>query len=35
MKNAQSFTHLQITKPYLALNSEMYISLRISRVRSL
>ena len=28
-ENAQSYTHLQITKPYIALNSETYISLRI------
>ena len=25
---AQSYTHLRIKKPYIALNSEMYISLR-------
>ena len=27
-KNTQSYTHLQVTKPYIALKSEMYISLR-------
>ena len=27
-ENAQSYTHLRVTKPYIALNSEMYISLR-------
>ena len=26
--NAQSYTHLQVKKPYIALNSETYISLR-------
>ena len=31
-KNAQSYTHLQVTKPYIALNSEMYISLRIQEL---
>ena len=25
---AHSYTHLQVTKPYIALNSETYISLR-------
>ena len=33
-KNAQSFTHLQVTKPYIALNSEMYISLRIQELEA-
>ena len=28
-ENAQSYTHLKVTKPYIALNSETYISLRI------
>ena len=27
-KNLQSYTHLQVNKPYIALNSETYISLR-------
>ena len=27
-KNAQSYTHLLASKPYIALNSETYISLR-------
>ena len=31
---AQSYTHLQIEKPYIALNSEMYISLRQQELRS-
>ena len=31
---AQSYTHLQIKKPYIALNSEMYISLRQQELRS-
>ena len=25
---AQSYTHLQVNKPYIALNSETYISIR-------
>ena len=29
MKKAQSYTYLQVKKPYIALNSETYISLRI------
>ena len=33
-KNAQSYTHLQVTKPYIALNSEMYISLRIQELEA-
>ena len=28
-KNAQSYIHLKVTKPYIALNSETYISLRL------
>ena len=31
---AQSYTHLQIEKPYIALNSETYISLRQQELRS-
>ena len=31
---AQSYTHLQIRKPYIALNSETYISLREQKLRS-
>ena len=31
---AQSYTHLRVNKPYLALNSEMYISLRHQELRS-
>ena len=31
---AQSYTHLRIKKPYLALNSETYISLRHQELRS-
>ena len=31
---AQSYSHLQIKKPYIALNSEMYISLRQQELRS-
>ena len=27
-ENAQSYTHLKVTKPYIALNSETYIPLR-------
>ena len=30
---AQSYTHLQIKKPYIALNSETYISLRQQELR--
>ena len=33
-ENAQSYTHLQITKPYITLNSEMYISLRIQELEA-
>ena len=32
--NPQSYTHLQIRKPYIALNLEMYISLRQQELRS-
>ena len=31
---AQSYTHLQITKPYTALNSETYISIRQQELRT-
>ena len=31
---AQSYKHLQIKKPYIALNSETYISLRQQELRS-
>ena len=31
---AQSYTHLRIKKPYIALNSETYISLRQQKLRS-
>ena len=31
---AQSYTHLQIQKPYIALNSETYISLRQQELRT-
>ena len=31
---AQSYTHLQVRKPYIALNSETYISLRQQELRS-
>ena len=31
---AQSHTHLQVRKPYIALNSETYISLRQQELRS-
>ena len=30
---AQSYTHLQVRKPYIALNSETYISLRQQKLR--
>ena len=33
-ENAQSYTHLQVTKPYIALNSETYISLRIQELET-
>ena len=32
-KKMQSYTHLQVTKPYKALNSETYISLRNQALR--
>ena len=32
--NAQSYTHLQIRKTYIALNSETYISVRQQELRS-
>ena len=31
---AQSYTHLSIKRPYIALNSETYISLRQQELRS-
>ena len=33
-ENAQTYTHLQVTKPYIALNSETYISLRIQELEA-
>ena len=33
-KNAQSYTHIQVTEPYIALNSEMYISLKIQELEA-
>ena len=33
-ENAQSYTHLKVTKPYIALNSEIYISLRIQELET-
>ena len=33
-ENAQSYTHLKVTKPYIALNSEKYISLRIQELET-
>ena len=33
-ENAQSYTHLKVTKPYIALNSETYISLRIQELEA-
>ena len=33
-ENAQSYAHLQVTKPYIALNSETYISLRIQELEA-
>ena len=32
-KQAQSYTYLKVKKPYIALNSEMYISLRNARTK--
>ena len=31
-ENEQSYTHLKVTIPYIALNSETYISLRIQEL---
>ena len=31
---AQSYTHLQINRPYIALNSEMYITIRQQQLRT-
>ena len=31
-KQAQTYTYLKINKPYIALNSEMYISLRAQKL---
>ena len=33
-ENAQSYTHVMVTKPYIALNSETYISLRIEELET-
>ena len=33
-EKAQSYIHLKVTKPYIALNSEMYISLRIQKLET-
>ena len=33
-ENAQSYTHLKVTKPYIALNSETYISLIIQELET-
>ena len=33
-ENAQSYTNLKVTKPYIALNSETYISLRIQELEA-
>ena len=33
-ENAQSYTHLKVTKPYIFLNSETYISLRIQELET-
>ena len=33
-KQAQSYTHLQINKPYIALNSETYIPIRQQELRT-
>ena len=32
-KHASSYTHLQIDRPYIALNSEKYISIRQQKLR--
>ena len=33
-ENAQSYTQLKVNKPYIALNSETYISLRIHKLET-
>ena len=33
-ENTQSYTHIKVTKPYIALNSETYISLRIQELET-
>ena len=33
-KHANSYTHLQIDRPYIALNSETYISIRQQELRT-
>ena len=33
-KQAQSYTHLQIDKPYIALNSETYMTVRQQELRT-
>ena len=33
-ENIQSYTHLKVTKPYITLNSETYISLRIQELET-
>ena len=33
-EKAQSYTHLQVRKPYIALNSETYITLRIQELET-
>ena len=33
-EKAQSYTYLQVKKPYIALNSETYISLRIQELET-
>ena len=33
-ENAQSYTYLKVTKPYIALNSETYISLIIQELEA-
>ena len=33
-ENTQSYTHLKVTKPYIALNSDTYISLRIQELET-
>ena len=34
-ENGHSYTHLKVTKPYIALHSETYISFKNSRIRSM